>query len=69
MPAGKISLVNKNMFSLKYIKKLYLNNKEMCNCLLALFIGVIFAKYVLSNNFLNKPKNIFKKPSEKKCGN
>ena len=50
MPAGKITSINTNMFSLKYVKNLYKKNKDIFHCLLAVLIGYVFAKFVLSNN-------------------
>jgi len=69
MPAGKITSINTNMFSLKYIKNLYNKNKEVFHCLLAVLIGFVFAKFVLTGNHLIKsPTKVFKKSPEKKCG-
>lgn len=68
MPAGKI-FINKNMFSLSYLKKLYIKNENVVNCLIALLIGFLFAKYVLTNNY--QIRSLFKENSSKKktCGN
>ena len=43
MPAGKITSINTNMFSLKYVKNLYNNNKDIFHCLLAVLLGFVFA--------------------------
>ena len=45
------------------------NNKDIFHCLLAVLLGFVFAKFVLTGNHLIKnPTNIFKKSPEKKCG-
>ena len=69
MPAGKMISINKNMFSLNYLNKFYKKNENTINCLLALLIGFLFAKYILTNNY--QTKNLFKLDSSKKktCGN
>tara|TARA_B100000282_G_C31368832_1_gene325764 strand:+ start:334 stop:546 length:213 start_codon:yes stop_codon:yes gene_type:complete len=69
MPAGKISSINANMLSVKYFKNLYNKNKEVFHSLLAILLGFLFAKFVLSNNsnFLIPTKELKKNP-EKKCG-
>lgn len=70
MPAGKITSINANMFTLKYVKDLYNKNKEIFHCLLAVLLGYVFARFVLSNNSnLFVPTKELKKPPEKKCGN
>ena len=70
MPAGKITSINANMFTLKYVKNLYNKNKDIFHCLLAVLIGYVFAKFVLSNNstLLTSTKALKKTP-ERKCGN
>lgn len=70
MPAGKITSINTNMFSLKYIKNLYNKNKEVFHCLLAVLIGFVFARLFLSNKSnLFIPTKKLKKNPERKCGN
>ena len=70
MPAGKITSINANMFTLKYVKDLYNKNKDIFHCLLAVLLGYVFARFVLSNNStLLIPTKELKKPPEKKCGN
>ena len=55
MPAGKITSINTNMFSLKYIKNLYNKNKKFF-CLLAVLIRfcICYFKFVLTGNHLIK---------------
>lgn len=70
MPAGKITSINANMFTLKYVKDLYNKNKEFFHCLLAVLLGYVFARFVLSNNstlFIQTKE--LKKTPERKCGN
>ena len=70
MPAGKITSINANMFTLKYVKNLYNKNKDIFHCLLAVLLGYVFARFVLSNNStLLTPKKAIKKTPERKCGN